>query len=163
MLTMKTLLALSLAAVSVHAEDPLLGTWRMNVEKSGDNLGINPPKSQTRTYRAGPNGSYELTTESVGQDGKPTSSTVRIVYGQESALPESTRSGPVAKAFGGFTHVISKRVDDRTRETTYLRDGKTVATSTNRISPDGKTMTIALEGMTPDGGKGKVTSVYEKQ
>jgi hypothetical protein len=163
MYTLRFAIALGIATIAAQAADPLLGTWKLNVEKSGDNLGINPPKSSIRTYSAGPNDTIQLTINTVPVKGEPTSSSTTIIYGKEREASEATRNSPVMKAFGGATHVQSKRVSDRRSETKYLRDGKTVATAVSEISADGKTMTSVTTGTTPDGRQGKVAAVYEKQ
>jgi hypothetical protein len=55
-----------------------------------------------------------------------------------------------------------KKVDDRTIEITFKRDGEVLSTVKHVVSKDGKTRTITVV-MSAQGGATKNATVFEKQ
>jgi len=55
-----------------------------------------------------------------------------------------------------------KRVDPKTIETTWKKDGKTVMKTRGVVSGDGKTRTVTFNGTDPQGHKVHNVVVYEK-
>jgi hypothetical protein len=61
-----------------------------------------------------------------------------------------------------FDSASYRRLDDRTSETTFKKNGKVVATNTRKLSADGKTLTITNKGTTTDGKPRTDVQVLEK-
>jgi hypothetical protein len=133
------------------AEDPFSGTWRLNTAKSKYTPGPAPEKAEVTIQSDGM--TQEVKTE-VTFEGKVinTSSKAKL-----DGTPAKLEGSPVAD----MTSV--KKVDERTRELTSMKNGKTVGKSKAVISADGKTITVTGTGLNPKGEKVQFTAVYEKQ
>jgi hypothetical protein len=129
-----TLLALPVpaSAQGVSGEDPLLGTWRLNVSQSRYRPGP-PPKSQTRSYEKYRDG-IRATVRTVYADGRST--TVQSVYDYDKQEHPVTGSEEVDV-------IVVKRVDARTHEATLSHAGQEIGTLRRVISADGKKMTVS--------------------
>jgi hypothetical protein len=129
-----TLLALPVPATAqgVCGEDPLLGTWRLNVSQSRYRPGP-PPKSQTRSYEKYRDG-IRATVRTVYADGRST--TVQSVYDYDKQEHPVTGSEEVDV-------IVVKRVDARTHEATLSHAGQEIGTLRRVISADGKKMTVS--------------------
>ena len=145
-----TLLALpvSASAQGKTAEDPLLGTWRLNVSKSRYNPGP-PPKSQTRSYETHPLG-IKATVRTVQNDGRST--IVQSVYGYDNQEHPVTGSEDLDA-------IVMKRVDAYTHEATLSHAGVEVGTFRRVVSRDGKQMIVTLRSRLPQADN---VEVYEK-
>ena len=130
-------------------DNPLIGTWRLVVEKSRYNPGP-PPQRQTRTYQAQPNG-VKTIIKTVQADGEST--TVEYTANYDSIEYRVTGS---AAADG----IALTRIDTHTAEARLMHAGRVVGTARRVVSPDGKTMTITLRD-----ARGAVQNVayYEKE
>ena len=124
-------LPVALSAQGGSAEDPLLGTWRLNVAQSKYRPGP-PPKSQTRTYEKYRDG-IRATVRTVFANGRST--TVQTVYDYDNQEHPVTGSEEVDS-------ILMKRVDARTHEATLTHAGRQVGTFRRVISADGKTMRV---------------------
>ena len=123
---------LSFAQAAPEA-NPLLGTWKLLVEKSRYNPGP-PPQNQTRTYEAAPQG-VKTTIRTVDADGE--SSVVEYTANYDSieyhVYGSATMSG-----------IALTKVDPYTAEATLTHAGRVVGQATRIVSKDGKTMTITF-------------------
>jgi histidinol dehydrogenase len=130
-------------------ENPLVGTWRLVVEKSRYNPGP-PPQRQMRTYQAQPNG-VKTIIRTVQADGEST--TVEYTANYDSIEYRVTGS---AAADG----IALTRIDAHTAEAKLMHAGRVVGTARRVVSADGKTMTITLRD-----ARGAVQNVafYEKE
>jgi len=117
-------------------QDPVLGTWVLNVAKSKYSPGT-APKSQKRTYEAHPQG-VKATIQTVYADGR--SAFTQYVANYDSVEYPVTGS-PDSDA------IALKKIDDYRAEATLMHAGKVMAAVRRVISEDGKTMTITYEGM----------------
>ena len=63
------LLAVFGLAGSLWAADPIIGTWKLNIEKSKFPPNDTPPKEQTETYRELNGDQIELTWKNIDRDG----------------------------------------------------------------------------------------------
>ena len=128
-----TFLALPIPARAqgVSGEDPLLGTWHLNVSQSKYNPGP-PPTSQTRTYEKHPFG-IKATVRTVHADGRST--TVQTVFDYDKQEHPVTGSEEIDA-------VVVTRVDARTHEATLSHAGREIGTLRRVISADGKKMTV---------------------
>ncbi len=141
-----------LVAPALWSADPILGTWKLNVQKSRFLPG--PAfKSETR--------SYEETNEGVKV-------TIRTVdgRGRESvSIYLTTPDGQqhsVSGSGGPADSVALHRIDEFTAESTLLHAGKEIAKTTRVISPDGKILRITYKGLDPDGTPVDYTLVFNR-
>jgi len=132
--------------------DPLVGTWKLNVEKSKFDPGP-APKSNTVKIEAAGEG-VKATSDGVGADGKPTHTEFTAKYdGKDYPITGSPNADMVSL----------KRIDPNTIEQTNKKGGKVVITLTRKIDASGKVMTITGKGTNAEGKPINNTTVYEKQ
>jgi hypothetical protein len=131
-------------------EEPIVGTWRLNVTKSRYLPGPGPV-SETRTYKRGPNG-VEGTILRRFPDGR----SERIEY-----VAEYDREYPVIGT-EDYDHILLKRIDERTAEAVLSHAGRVYGTARRMIAPSGNTMTITLRRETASGDVVMNTAVYER-
>jgi hypothetical protein len=152
-----TFLVLAAAAAGLlWAEDnPFLGTWKLNVEKSKFES-VPAPKSQTRTIAVQGNG-VKYSFEGVSSDGTPFAYSFVTYYdGTEAAI---TGNGTPA----GADAITLKRINSHKTEGTLHKGGKDVGKVTAEVSKDGKVATVKAKGKTADGREYSTESVYDKQ
>ena len=129
----------------------LVGTWKLNIEKSkwtGTAL-----RSQTNTYQ---------------QDGQNIKGTVQVVDEKGNTL-----STVLLHIYDGQPHPLTgnpnydarsyTRVDANTLVSASMKAGKLVQVATIVISPDGKTFTTTSTGVQTNGFMGINIQVYDKQ
>ena len=134
------------------AEDPNSGTWKMNPSKSKYDPGP-APKSSTTMIESDEN-KYKVDGHTVNADGTET----HISFDAKVDGKDYPLSG-VPNA-----DVISvKRVDAKTIETAWKKDGKTVMKTHAMVSSDGKTRTVTFDGADPQGHKVHNVAVFEKR
>jgi hypothetical protein len=149
-----TLVALSLFVFSVaaySADDPFIGTWKLNLAKSKFTPGP-APKSQTLTYEPSANG-VKLTSNQVDAQGNSTAGGYTANY--------DGKDYPFANPDADT--IALKRIDARTVTAIWKKAGKVTNTSRRTISKDGKTLTIAQKGKNAQGQSVNYVSVYDKQ
>jgi hypothetical protein len=117
-------------------EKVLLGTWRLDLEKSSYFPGPGP-RSETRTYTADKDGVQGVINR-VYADGHTEVIEYRANYDHEQAV-----TGTPA-----YDAITLKKVDDYTSESVLSHAGMVYGTARRVISPDGSTMTIAFERKT---------------
>ena len=142
-------------AGSLWAADPLIGTWKLNIEKSKfppNHPAI--PKEQIQTYRELSNDRIEMTYQNVSMDG----SSDLIV----SAYPIQGGIGKIQKGDTPFSFVQTRIAPDEWI-VTALREGKQVWTRQMKISEDGKSMRVTARSFYRDGKPFELLEVYEKQ
>lgn len=141
--------------------DPFNGAWRLNVQKS-KMQSRTVSKSETVVYRVADNteiytsdvitgdGEHEVTQYNGRyNDGKEYSSTV-TVYG-ESAVRVQNQS------------LMLRKIDERTRERVYKRDGRIATIMRRNMSADGKTITSSIMSVDANGKENVFeTRVFEK-
>ena len=135
------------------AQSELVGTWKLNVEKSKFNPGP-APKSSVLTYEAVGEG-VKVTNEGVNAQGNPTKS----VFGP---FTSDEKPSPVT-GVPDFNESTYKKVNDTTVEFVRLKDGKEVQRGTRLVSTDGKTLTFTTKGVNASGQQIDNVAVYEKQ
>jgi hypothetical protein len=135
-----------------QGDDPIVGTWVLNVAKSKYSPGP-PPKSETRTY-AVVGQDIKASSKGVDSDGKPTAGEWTINYDGKDR-PQS--GNPDADT------LALKRVDPYHVEFTQKKGGKVVITGSRTISKDGKTMTITTKGTNAKGQAVNDVEVFEKK
>jgi hypothetical protein len=152
--TLTTMALLGLAVATALPQtgfaqsSPLIGTWKLNLDKSKFSPGP-PPRSATVTYtQDGPN--IRLTAQQIDAQGNPTTVVFMHIYDGQ---PHPSTGSPVFDA-SAYT-----RVDANTIIFTRLKAGKLLATGTLVVSQDGKTGTVTTTGTVPGNG----IAVYDKQ
>jgi hypothetical protein len=138
-------------AVVSAADDPFSGTWQLNTAKSKYDPGPAPDKA-TVTIQS--DGTTTTVKAESSFEGKPftTSYTVKL-----DGTPGPVQGSPVVDM------VSVRKIDDRTRESKNMKDGKTVGESRAMVSADGKTATVTGSGVNPKGVQVTFTAVYDKQ
>ena len=149
-------LMLSLATFLVtagvcFAQDPNIGTWKLNEAKSHIAPGFG--KLATVVFEAvGDN--VKVTQDGTDKDGKPVHTEWTGKFdGKDYPLTGS----PIADS-RSYT-----KVDDRTMTTTNKKNGKVVVSARSVVSADGKSRTVHVTQTDPDGKKLTSTAVYDKQ
>jgi hypothetical protein len=148
-LTLAVLLAA--ATVCLAADDPQIGTWKLNEAKS--KIAAGTVKNTTVVYEAAGD-SVKVTVDGVDGDGKPAHNEWTGKFdGKDYALV----GDPTADMRS------YKKVDDHTLALTNKKDGKVTITGHIKISADGKTRTLTTSGTNAKGEKFSSTALYDKQ
>ena len=146
---------LLLAGVSrvVAADNPRLGTWKVNLAKSTYDPGP-APKSVTRTYEVFEGDGVKYTQVTVNADGSVTT----LSYSAHEDGKEYPFKGNV-----NADTIETKRIDAYTNENTLKKAGKVVQMTRSVISKDGKTLTLTQKS--PPNAARKVNNVlvHDKQ
>ena len=139
------------AAALLAAQDPRVGTWNLNVEKSKYSPGP-APKSQVLTIEAAGD-AEKVTSEMVTATGKA-STTYTAPY---DGKPHPIKGSETADS------VTLKRIDSHTTERVDSKAGKPVTTYRRVVSKDGKTMTVTIKGTDAKGQPVNNVVVFEKK
>jgi hypothetical protein len=139
------------ASACVAADDPNMGTWKLNEAKSKYSPGA--AKNTSVVYEAAGD-SVKVTVDGVGADG---TTTHNEWTGKFDGKDYPLTGDPSADARS------YKKIDARTLELTNKKGGKTVMSGKITVSADGKTRTVAVSGTDASGKKVTSTAVYDKQ
>jgi len=139
------------ASACVAADDPNMGTWKLNEAKSKFSPGA--AKNNSVVYEAAGD-SIKVTVDGVGTDGKPTHN--------EWTGKFDGKDYPLTGDPSADTRSY-KKVDAHTMELTNKKAGKPVVTGKITVSADGKSRTVAVSGTDASGKKVTSTAVYDKQ
>jgi hypothetical protein len=153
-LAMGAMLAFALTPVvfAADATDPVIGTWKLNLEKSKF-AADHAPKSMTRTYTAAAGGT-SMTVTGVNADGSSVSQSATLTYdGKDDAFTGSTL----------WDTLSLKKVNGTTVKAELKKDGKVVGHTTRTISGKGKVLTLTTALKSTKGGTIHETAVYDKQ
>ncbi len=136
------------SAQSVKSEDPLLGTWQLNVAQSTYKPGP-APRAQTRIYKKHRFG-IEATVKTIQADGRST--TVQSVYDYDQQEHPVTGSEDVDA-------IVVTRTSAQAYGATFSHAGQSMGTLERIISSDGRRMTVTTRRRVPE-----ITNVevYEK-
>ena len=133
-------------------ENPIVGTWRLNLDKSKFESGP-PLKAQTRQYSQRFDGLIVANIWSINAQGTPSfTQTVSKYDGKEYGQYNQTRL-ETFQATGtqtGNTQAFAV-VDAYTIDITNKVDGRVATTSRRTVSEDGKTMTHVVKGTNAQG------------
>jgi hypothetical protein len=139
------------ASACVAADDPNMGTWKLNEAKSKYSPGA--AKNTSVVYEAAGD-SIKVTVDGVAADGKPTHNEWT---GKFDGKDYPLTGDPTADTRS------YKKIDTRTMELTNKKGGKPVVTGKITVSADGKSRTVAVSGTDASGKKVTSTAVYDKQ
>jgi hypothetical protein len=134
------------------AEDPLIGTWNLNVSKSKYSPGP-PPKSGTVKYQSTSQG-IEMATDGVNAEGNRTVTHYTASY--------DGKDYPVTGS-QNYDTISMKRINLNTTEVIRKKGDKIEATLRRVVSKDGKTLTMTTKGTNAKGQAISDVVVYEKQ
>jgi len=149
LLSVAVLVVVAWAAALAQGQDPLVGTWKLNPDKSTGTY-----KSGTSVFEAAGDG-IKGTVDLVGAEGTAYRWTFTAKYdGKDSPV---TGNNPF-----GDTIAIS-RVNPNTVKIAIKHAGKETVTQTIVVAPDGKTRTTTTKGKDAKGQQIDGMSFYEKQ
>jgi len=138
-------------AALAHAEDPNMGTWKLNEAKS--NFSAGAPKNSMVTYEPAGD-STKIVVVGVDGEGKAIHSEWTGKFdGKDYAV-----TGDSTSDMRAYT-----KVDDHTLNFTVKNKGTVTATGKVVVSADGKSRTVTVTGTDPKGNKTRTRSVYDKQ
>ena len=150
--------------------NPIIGTWKQNVEKSTYSPGPRPPKGTyaVRQYAAGEDGSIVAITMNVDAQGLPSLGAVAAAnydgreYVQHTVATLATSLG--SHIGPKIDRTISyKPLNAYTVQIVQKQDDQIVSVSTRTLSRDGKTMTEQQDFTNAEGQRVQNTLVFEKQ
>lgn len=135
------------------ADNPLIGTWKLNLAKSKYDPSSKPRKSQMLMFESQAGGLIKVTAK--GTDAEGNSSSI------EYAVKDDGKDYPVT-GNPNFDTVAYRRINSRTTERIFKKGGKVVNTGRRVLSKDGKTLTITTNN-TRNGKPYSDVVVYDKQ
>ena len=133
-------------------DDPVLGTWRLNVERSRFTPGPGW-RSQVRTYRARPEG---VSVSWSGVDAGGQAMQVSYTYAYDG------RDYPMVGS-ANYDTLNAVRIDARTVRSEEKRGGVVVGIAVRTVSPDGRVLTITDAGTNRRGLAFSQTLVFDRQ
>jgi len=138
-------------AACFAADDPNMGTWKLNEAKS--KLTPGEGKNTTVAYEAAGD-QVKVTIDGTDKDGKPTHNEWTGKFdGKDYAVTGDPKSD--MRSY--------KKVDDHTLAFTVKKDGKTTNTGRIVVSADGKSRMVTAHGAGEQGKKSKEKAAYDKQ
>ena len=142
-----------LAGTLTAAEDPWVGTWKLDTAKS---VYTNHPKPKELTLTVTDDATQVLAFDGTAADGSPIK--MRLIApldgGQMTGIP----------ANNAYDTAILKHLSPTSSEIIYSKGGKEVAVRRIRLSADHRTLTARYRGPGPDGQKTVVQNdVWHKQ
>ena len=146
-----TLLVCFIGAAVCFADDPQVGTWKLNEAKS--KFGAGSPKNTTVVYEAAGD-SIKVTVDGTDAEGKPLHNEWTGKYdGKE--YPVTGDPNTDTRSY--------KKVNDHTLEFANKKGNKVTISGRGVVSADGKTRTVTITGTDSTGKKYTSAMVYEKQ
>jgi hypothetical protein len=130
--------------------DPLIGTWKLNTEKSVGSQG-SVPKNMSNTF-VGEGQTFTNTAEGADAQGQPFKVVFRHIY---DAMPHPTTGNP------NYDSTTYTRVGN-TINVVRFRQGKTVEVAQAVVLP-GKTYTVTAEGIDVNGQPYHYVLVSDRQ
>jgi hypothetical protein len=139
------------AGAACFADDPQMGTWKLNEAKS--KLTPDAGKNTTVVYEAAGD-QVKVVIDGTDKDGKPTHNEwTGKLDGKDYAVTGDPKSD--MRAY--------KKIDDHTLAFTVKKDGKTTATGRIVVAADGKSRMVTARGADEQGKKSKDKAAYDKQ
>ena len=136
------------------AADPIIGTWKLNVEKSSGTEGMDSPaKEIIWVYRETDSGLIEIDQKRVFMDNTSDSSV--------STFPAQGGAHLLQDIEGMF--LIEVYLGPGEWCGVYIQDGKQVVTRHKVVSDDGKTLTQTLRAIDDGDGPVEIIQVFERQ
>lgn len=140
-----------LAGLALSFASPMMGTWKLNEEKSKIPAGAT--KNNTVVYEVSGD-SIKCTIDGTDAQGKPT----HVEWTGKFDGKDYPLTGDATADMRAY-----KKVNDRTYEGVTKKDGKVLGTSRIVVAADGKSRTVTTEATNAEGKKTKTVAVYDKQ
>jgi hypothetical protein len=138
-------------AACFAADDPQIGTWKLNETKSKLTPGTG--KNNTVVYEAAGD-EVKVTIDGTDKDGKPTHNEwTGKLDGKDYAVTGDPKSD--MRAY--------KKISDRILAFTVKKDGKTTVTGRIVVAADGKSRMVTAHGADEQGKKSTEKAAYDKQ
>jgi hypothetical protein len=154
-MTVKALLVLALCLVGVAssygADNPLMGTWKLNEAKSKAAPGQG--KSSTVTYEMSGD-DIKCTIDGTGPDGAP----IHNEWTGKFDGKDYPVTGDPTSDMRAY-----KKINSHEWTVVAKKDGKVTETVNIVVSANGKTRTVSAHGIDARGMKFSIVSVYDKQ
>jgi hypothetical protein len=147
------ILVVVFATSAFAADDPFVGTRKLNVAKSKLPSSLSP-KSQTNVDELRNDGSYRSVQDGIDANGKTFHS--ELIWKSDGKAYPIT-GDPIADT------IAFKRINARTHEYVISRDGKQVMSGKTVVSKNGKTFTQTHRQKDQKGQDARSTFVFEKQ
>lgn len=138
-------------AAFCFADNPNMGTWKLNEAKSKIPAGF--MKNTTVTYEAAGD-NVKVTTDGTDRDGKPMHTEWTGKFDGKS-YPLTGDPTADSRSY--------KKVNDHITAISNIKDGKAVTSGRIVISADGKSRTLHITGTDASGKKVSSSAVYDKQ
>lgn len=139
------------AGATCLADDPQIGTWKLNETKSKLTPGAG--KNNTVVYEASGD-QVKVTIDGVDADGKSTHNEWTGKFdGKDYAVTGDPKSD--MRSY--------KKIDSHTMQFTIKKDGKTTVTGRITVAADGKSRTVTANGTDAHGKKAHENAAYDKQ
>jgi hypothetical protein len=150
-ISLLTLLVFLSSAIVCAAQDPNLGTWKLNEAKSKIQKGA--AKNQTVIYEMSGD-QVKVTVDGVDGDGNATHSEWTGKYdGKYYAVTGSPTSD--MRSY--------RKINKRTLSIREKKGSKVVTTGTITVATNGKSRTVSVNGTDAKGKRFHTTAVYDKQ
>jgi hypothetical protein len=138
-------------AACFAADDPQMGTWKLNETKS--KLTPGEGRNTTVAYEAAGD-QVKVIIDGTDKDGKPTHNEWTGKFdGKEYAVTGDPKSD--MRSY--------KKIDDHKLAFTVKKDGKTTITGHIVVAEDGKSRMVTAHGAGEEGKKSKEKAAYDKQ
>ena len=139
------------------ANDPFVGTWKLNVAKSkrAPSSTGKATKEETMTVQDVGDQAY-ITLKGTREDG--------TTFGRKESV--SIKGGPLNVSGNRppvGTSAVMKKLNDRTADFIYARDGKVYLTDHYTVSADGKTIRNQYKGTDAQGKLVEGLTVWDRQ
>jgi len=145
-----------------NQNNPIIGTWKLNVEKSKYSTG-SLPKSATLTVEAQGDADEKTTYTEIGQDGNQTTYEYTANYNRKDyPITGSGRAGWRDDLIGGAETIALAR-DLNLYSIVLKKAGNVTMTKRAVVSKDRKVLTITANGADVKGQQTKFVTVWEKQ
>jgi hypothetical protein len=145
---------LALAAIAFAADDPFVGTWKMNMAKSKFDPGP-PPKSASIVIQAQDN-DIKISGKSVDANSKAARQELAPKFDGKDYPYTGTGEAPDIT-------VAQRRIDAKTIDEVIKRGGKEMQRGHLVVSTDGRTLTRTVKGKDERGQDLNNVTIYEKQ
>jgi hypothetical protein len=152
------LMVMLLSVTASAADNPFVGTWKTNLEKSKYTPGPAPTKPGTVTIAPQGDNGIKVSVENVTANGEKT--TINYSANFDGKEVPFVQTGP--GAISGQT-VSLKRIDSHTAERVTFLNGKKLVTERWVVSKDGKIRTSTQTGAGPHGEAIHNVIVSERQ
>jgi hypothetical protein len=142
-------------------EDPFNGSWRLNVDKSKMQQRTSS-KSETVVYRVSDDTEI-YTSDAITGDGEHEVTQYNARYNDGKEYPSTVTYYGNGTVRVQPQNLMLRKINERTRERVYKRDGGIVTIMRRNMSADGKTITSSIMSVDADGKENVFeTRVFEK-